>query len=199
MADGVEVLPLFKDSLEVEVGEDQLFASDDRFDDPLAVRARDAGAAVVEDVLAGGTHAIAFGQVGGEVFRADDVAGGEDVAAHFLGDEGRDLAGESFAAGPEHDVQVFTGGVEGGAREGHPVFPAVERADGEAADLVGDKAGAVAGPPRQAFFVGRHEFAMDGQDGAGGVDDDARAVDGVSVALGEADDGGAVRFRSRGL
>ena len=65
-------------------------------------------------------------EVGGNI-PSPSGNGGSCIAGHEAGD----IAGVIVVAGPDRDVQVFALGVGGGAGQGHPVFPAVESADGE--------------------------------------------------------------------
>ena len=53
-----------------------------------------------------------------------------------MGDEAGDVGRVVAAAWPDGDVEVFPLGVKRGARKRHPVFPAVEAADGEGAEGV---------------------------------------------------------------
>lgn len=169
-------MALFADALMVNRGYEELLGGAGGRDDPFAVRAG-------EEVGALGGDVFAPGGGGADVFATEEAGGGDDIGAGFEGDEAGDVAGVVEAAGPDGDVEILALPVEGGAGEGHPVFPAVEAADVAGAEGVGAEAVAVAGGPDEALFVCRHQLAVDGGDFALRVDVDERAVEAVAGAV----------------
>ena len=65
----------------------------------------------------------------------------------------------------------------------HPVFPAIQAADGKRTYSVSAQAVPITRCPGEPFFIGGHQFAMDGLDGAFLVDIDQRAVQTVSASV----------------
>ena len=146
-------MALFADALMENRGYEELLGGAGGRDDPFAVRAGEAGAAVGEEVGTLGGEVFAPGGGGADVFATEEAGDGDDIGAGFEGDEAGDVAGVVEAAGPDGDVEILALGVRGSAGEGHPVFPAVEAADVEGAEGVGAEAVTVAGGPDAALVI----------------------------------------------
>ncbi len=186
VAGDVEVLAFTSDAGVVELGDDEGFAVDDRFDEEGTVGSGDGGAAVGEEGCTVGEDLVAGEGAGGQVLGAHEAGDGDDVAAGLAGDEAGEVAGVVEAAGPDGDVEVLALGVESGAREGHPVLVAVEAAYLEGAEVVHAEAVSIALCPGEALLIGGVEFAMNGADVAGAIDVDEAAIEAVAAAVGGA-------------
>jgi len=123
-----------------------------------------------------------------EVAEAHDLAGREHEAAALERDVAHGRQPRLAVVGGGRAIDGDTLGVHGHAQHRHVVFPTDHRSHAAGRRFEYRQRGAVAIAPNQSFPGGRHQFAVLAEQGAIGIEEERRAVDGAEFALDDADD-----------
>src|SRR5580704_15312654 len=175
----IEHQPFFGNDVRVNVGDQHFLAADDGSGNPVAVRADDARAAVEELIGILGLDLVEHREVRGRVVERKQAARRHRVRPALLRYEPGDVAGETRPARPHRYVEVDALCVQREPGLRHPVLPADEAAEPQAAVAVRPQAVTVAPAPHQFLVVGRRKLAVHAYDALAGIDGGHRAVHGA--------------------
>ena len=186
MPGGIQVLALGAHPLMIQLGEEQRFLAHHRLHQPFPIRPGDTGAAVCQYIRAIRQDQVQVGCARREIRPAHQAGDRKHKGARFFGNEAGDVFGIAPVAGPDRHMQILALPIQRSARQRQPVLPAVQAAESESAQAVDAQPMPVADSPGQALFIGGHELAVYGLDGAPRIDVHQRSVQAVPAAVGGA-------------
>jgi hypothetical protein len=128
VAHWIEVLPFFQHAPVIDGRHQESLLRGSRRNHPFSIRTEHARTTIGQDVRARiGNHLSPRG-AGADILAAHQSRDRQDIRPRLQSDEAGDVAGIAASARPDCDVQIIALCIQSCAREGHPVFPAIQSA-----------------------------------------------------------------------